>query len=180
MFMRKLNAGVSLLTTVLLLDHAIFLSIWMLSRGSIAKSSSFMPWVLVGSMVLHAIISIDQAISAHANLPKQKVNQYPKLNKSTMVQRISGIAMAILLVVHIAGAANHFQPKILHAILHPLFFAIVLIHVAVSTSKSLITLGIGNAKFIRIVDISIKVICAITLVLGIIGFYLCLFMWVAK
>jgi hypothetical protein len=45
-------------------------------------------------------------------------------------------------------------------------------HIAVSVSKAFITLGIGNAKFIKGVDISTKAICAITLVADIVGFYL--------
>ena len=68
----------------------------------------------------------------------------------------------------------------LHAILHPLFFAIVLAHVAVSVSKAMITLGIGNAKVIKVVDVVMKVICIATFVAGIIGFYLCLFVGVAR
>ena len=180
MLSRKLNAGLSLLTSVMLLYHAIFLSVWMLSRCSIAKSESFMPWVLMGLMVIHALICIDQAISAHSGTEKRKVKSYPKMNVSTNIQRASGMLMLLLLVVHITGAANYYQPKMLHAVLHPLFFAVVLVHVAVSVSKSLITLGIGNARVVKIVDIVVKVLCGATLIAGVTGFYLCLFVGVAK
>ena len=47
MILRKINAVLSLFTTVLLMDHAIFLSVWMLSRCSIEKSADFMPRILV-------------------------------------------------------------------------------------------------------------------------------------
>lgn len=180
MLLRKINATLSLLTTVLLLDHAIFLSVWMLSRCSIAKAENFMPWVLAGLMAIHAIISIVLAILGHKGVEKRKCKEYPKLNVSTMIQRMSGIFMLLLLGLHIAGAANHFQPKILHAVLHPLFFAVALAHVAVSTSKALITLGIGNAKVVKIVDVIIKVLCVGTFIAGVIGFYLCLFVGVAR
>jgi hypothetical protein len=93
---------------------------------------------------------------------------------------MTGIFMILLLVVHIIGAANHFQPKILHTILHPLFFIIVLMHVAVSTSKAFITLGIGNFKVVKVIDIVIKIVCVLTIIAGIIGFYLCLFMGVVR
>lgn len=180
MLLRKINAGCSLLSTILLLDHAIFLSIWMLSRCSISKSAGFMPWVLMGVVVVHALISIDLAISGHEGAEKRKCKSYPKMNAATIVQRASGILMALLVGLHIAGAANHFQPKALHAVVHPLFFTVVLAHIAVSTSKSLITLGIGSANFIKAVDIGIKVLCVITLIAGVTGCYLCLFMGVAK
>ena len=71
------------------------------------------------------------------------------------------------------GATGIMQPPpLIHAIVPPLFFTIVLAHVAVSTPKALITLGFGNTKFIKISGIVIKVICIATLVADIVGFYL--------
>ena len=61
-----------------------------------------------------------------------------------------------------------------------MFFITVLAHVSVSTSKALITLGVGNAKVVKIVDIVMRLLCAVTLIAGVIGFYLCLFVGVAK
>lgn len=180
MLKRKINAGLSLLATFLILDHAIFFSAWMLSRGAIPKSADFLPWVLMGVVLLHALISIDLAVTAHMETGKRKGKNYAKMNRATNVQRITGVLMCLLLGLHIAGAANHFQPKMLHAVLHPLFFATVLVHVAVSTSKALITLGVGNAKVVKCVDIIVKVLCAATLVAGVIGFYLCLFVGVVR
>ena len=63
-------------------------------------------------------------------------------------------------------------PQIVHVIVPPLFFTLSLAHVAVSASKALITLGIGNAKFVRVADIAIKLLCCATLIADLIGFYL--------
>lgn len=131
-------------------------------------------------MVVHGVISIVLAFLGHRGTEKRKCNTYPKMNVSTVIQRASGILMFLLIGFHLAGAANHFQPKMLHAVLHPLFFATVLAHVAVSTSRALITLGIGNAKFVKSVDVIVKVLCGATLIAGVSGFYLCLFLGVAK
>ena len=68
----------------------------------------------------------------------------------------------------------------LHAVLHPLFFAAALAHVSVSTSKALITLGIGNAKAVKIVDTVMKILCPAIFAAAVIGFYICLFVGVAK
>ena len=65
MLKRKINAGMSLLSTVLLLSHAIYLSLWMLTKGSIGKPSAVMPWILTCAVLAHALISIDLAVSAH-------------------------------------------------------------------------------------------------------------------
>ena len=180
MLLRKINAGCSLITAMLLLDHAIFFSVWMLSRGSIAKSTGVMPWILAGVTLIHALISIDLMVSGYMDSKAHRCKWYLKLNIPVIIQRMSGILMMIFIGIHIAGAKNHFQPKMLHAVVHPLFFGVVLAHVAVSTSKSLITLGIGSAKVIKIVDIAIKILCGATFIAGVIGFYLCLFLGIVK
>lgn len=180
MILRKINAALSLFTTVLLMDHAIFFSVWMLSRCSIEKSTDFMPRILAALMVLHAILCIVLLIKNRKGAEKNKHKKYSELNIETYVQRITGVLIILMIGLHIAGAANHFQPKILHSILHPLFFALVLAHCAVSVDKAFVTLGIGSAKFIRVVNVAMKIICCATLVAGVIGFYICLFVGVAR
>lgn len=180
MRLRKINAGLSLLTSILFLDHAIFLSVWMLSRCSIEKSAENMPRVLAVVAAAHAALSILLAFLGHKGAEKRRCKAYPKMNISTNVQRASGILMILLFGMHVAGAANHFQPKMLHAILHPLFFALSLAHIAVSSGKAMITLGIGNARAVRVVDIIMKILCVVTFAAAVIGFYLCLFVGVAR
>lgn len=173
MLLRKINAIISLLTTLFLLDHAIFSSVWMLSRGKVEQSAPFSPWILVGLVAAHAFISIYFAVEANMDGTKVKGKNYPKLNRVTIFQRASGILLIVFTALHIAGAADAMQPpQIVHAIFHPLFFTIALAHAAVSTDKAFITLGIGNAKFVKGVSIAIKVICAATLIASISGFYL--------
>lgn len=174
MLTRKVNAVLSLITTVLLLDHAIFNAARMLSRGAISESAPFMPWVLMGAMLLHTMVSIDAVISTYTDVDISKGKKYPKQNRSTIVQRISGILLVVFAALHVASVAGFMQlPQIVHAIMPPIFFTIVMVHISVSTSKALITLGIGNAKFVKIVDVIVKIICVVTLIADIIGFYLC-------
>jgi hypothetical protein len=173
MLMRKINAGLALLTTFLLLDHAIFNAVRMISRGTVGKNSVFISRILFGLMLAHAVISIVLAISAHSETEKIKCKSYPKLNVATIVQRISGVLLIVFATLHVAGAAGFMHtPKAVHTIIPPLFFTIALAHVAVSTSKAFITLGIGNAKFVKAADVVVKVICAATLIAALIGFYL--------
>lgn len=176
MLLRKINAIISLFTTVFLLDHAIFTAVWMLSKGSVEQSAPVAPWILVGLMAVHAFISIYFAISAHMEGEKRKVKSYPGMNSVTIFQRVSGVLLIIFTALHIAGASGAMQPpQIVHTIFPPLFFAIALAHTAVSTNKAFITLGIGNAKFVKVIGITVKVICAATLVSAVIGFYL--YLW---
>ena len=171
--MRKINAGLSLLTTLLLLAHAIINAVWMLSCGTIEKVGPLMGWILFGLMLTHACVSIDLAISAHEGAEKRKCKVYPKLNAATLFQRISGVALILFTALHVAGAAGFMvPPPMVHAIVPAVFFTVALAHAAVSVSKAFISLGIGNAKFIKAADIAAKVLCAATLAASIVGFYL--------
>ena len=173
MLLRKINAGISLLTTAVLLFHAGSIAVWMLSRGSVGRVLTPFSWVLVGLALIHAFVSIDAVVSGLMSGDGHKHKAYPKMNRSTVVQRASGVLMLLFAALHIAGAMGFMHPpKIVHGIVPPLFFILVMAHTAVSASKALITLGIGDAKLIRRADVVIKVICGITLIADIVGFYL--------
>ena len=173
MLLRKINAGISLIITFLLMDHAIFMGVWMLSKGAVAQNASKLPWLLFVLMMVHAIICIAFAILAHKGAEKRKCNGYPKMNIATNLQRASGMLMIVFSVLHILGATGVMQPPLfVHAVVPPLFFALSLAHVSVSASKALITLGIGNAKVVKVVDIAVRVLCIATLIADVLGFYL--------
>lgn len=76
MLLRKINAVISLLTTILLLDHAIFSSVWMLSKGSVEQSAPIAPWILAGFLGIHAFISICFVFSDREEGETRKVKSY--------------------------------------------------------------------------------------------------------
>ena len=173
MILRKINAWLSLFTTFMFMDHAIFHAAWMLSRGSIVKSADNMPWILFAMMMVHAVISIVLAVLGHKGEEKRECKSYSNMNIPTNIQRASGVSLIVLTILHVAGTVGILQPpRIIHAILPPIFFAVALMHAAVSTSKAFITLGIGSARFIKIADIVMKALCALTLIADVAGFYL--------
>ena len=181
MLSRKINAGVSLLCTLLLLGHASYHAIRMLSGGRITANVDFIAWALVGLMAIHAYISIEQGVSAHMDTEKCKCKSYPKLNTSTIIQRASGVMMVLFTALHIAGTVGFLTPPpLVHAILPPLFFTLVLTHAVVSTSKAFITLGIGNARLVKTVDVVMRVLCGVVLLADVVGFYLYTFVGVGK
>lgn len=173
MLLRKINAILGLLSTLFLLDHAIFISVWMLSEGRVAQGAPFAPWVLAGLLAAHAFISVYLAISSHMEEETHKCKQYPRLNRATVFQRISGVLLILFTVLHIAGASGAMVPPyVVHTVVPPIFFAISLAHAAVSTDRAFITLGIGNVRVIKAVGVITKVICAATLIAAVSGFYL--------
>lgn len=173
MLLRKINAGLSLLSTLFLLEHAVFIALYIFSHGRILNPIPYAAWILAGLVAMHAFISIDLAISAHMDGGKQKYKSYSKMNISTVIQRVSGVSLVLLITLHIAGATGAMTPpRLIHSVVPPLFFLVALTHTAVSFSKALITLGIGSARFVRAADIVMKLICALTLVADVVGFYL--------
>lgn len=174
MKLRKINAVLALLTTVLLWVHAITVAVWMFSRGKIIPLGGHtLPKVLMWVAIAHMLVCIVLMILVHRGRKIKKGKQYPKLNRPTMIQRISGVLLIVFTWLHIAGAMDIITPpQMVHAIVPPLFFLLVMAHIAVSGSKAFIALGIGNAKFIKGVDIGVKLICAVTAIADIIGFYL--------
>ena len=180
MNLRKINAIIGILAVILFLDHSIFHSVVMLSRYRIPVNVTVLPWVMTVLVAVHAILSIVMAVLGHKGAEKRKCNTYTKLNARTMIQRFSGILMILLLAIHLVGSNTHFQPQMLHAVLHPIFFAVALVHFAVSASKAFITLGIGTAKLVKVVDVLMVILCGTIFVASVVGFYLCLFIGVVK
>ena len=173
MLMKKINAVLSLLITFLIFAHAISIAIWMFSGETIDRAPAIISWILTGLVAIHAFICIDMVLSPILNGEHHKAKTYPKLNRVMIVQRLSGALMLLFTALHIAGAIGAMTPpKIIHAIVPTLFFTIVMAHVAVSTSKAFVTLGIGSAKFVKVADVVIKVICVLTLIADVVGFYL--------
>ena len=145
----------------------------MLSRGKVEQSAPFAPWILVGLVAAHAFISIYFAVEANMDGTKVKGKNYLKLNRVTIFQRASGIMLIVFTALHVAGVSGAMHtPHIVHTIVPPLFFAVALAHAAVSTDKAFITLGIGNARVIKVISVVIKLICAATLIASVAGFYL--------
>ena len=173
MKLRKINAVFSLITTMMLFGHAISLAVWMLSRGRIPRGPATVSFVMTAMFVIHAILSIIILITTNMGSKGTKGKHYPKLNAPMVVQRSSGMLLILFTWLHIAGTIGIMTPPpAVHAVVPTLFFTLVMAHIAVSASKALITLGIGDAKFIKCADVVIKVVCVTTLIADVIGFYL--------
>ena len=171
MKLRKINAGLSLLTTALLLFHAGYLAVQMLMGNRLEGIAKILSIALMWLMMIHAVMSIIIMARAHRGGEKGKGKPYAKLNRETIVQRVSSMVLLVLVFVHVAGAWSIFRPKLLHAIITPLFFAAAMAHAALSTGKALITLGWGNTEVIKTVDVMVRSLCQAIGVASLIGFY---------
>ena len=171
---KKVNAVLSLLCTVLVIIHGLYDALWMASRGKMPMLSKPFTIALMVVVIIHIILSIISLIVNSKGKTKEE-KTYVKDNIKTIIQRVTGILMLVLLVFHIIGMQNHLLPHMLHAIVHPVFFLVVYIHTMLSFSKSMITLGIGNAKGIKVMDIIMYIICILLFIVSVVGLYLVMF-----
>ena len=169
---RKANAVISLICSCLILLHGGYDAIWMILRGKITTLPKPIAMLLVIFVVIHIILSI---VTLIIGKDSKNTKLYKKENIKTIIQRVFGVLIVLLLVPHIIGMQNHLTPKILHSLIHPIFFLVVYGHTAISFSKALITLGIGSAKFIKVVDILMSILCVIIFIASIIGLYLVMY-----
>ena len=131
--------------------------------------------ILMVFVIVHTILSIVNAILGSGGKSEIKGTMYAKANIKTLVQRMFGVIMVLLLAPHILGMGNRLAPKVLHSIIHPIFFLAVYGHTAISTSKAFITLGIGNAKTIKTIDIVMSILCILIFIASIVGLYLVMY-----
>jgi hypothetical protein len=168
---RKINAVISLVCTFLILVHSGYDALWMFMRGKLPNLPKPLAFILLWFVVIHVVLSIVTAILGSKGKTKKDEKMYAKPNKETLLQRVLAILIVLMLPLHIIGMGNHLNPKILHSILHPIMFFAVYAHTGISFNKALITLGIGDAKLIKVLGIVAKVVCMLLFVASVIGLY---------
>lgn len=167
MIIKKINAVLSMLTVLLLFAHSTYEIIaysFFIYDVSVVKilARSFMTVAII-----HVIISIIILLFFHE---KKLLTKYGKYNWRTLIQRISALAVIVLLAIHIK-TANYLLSDgktmagiITVLIIEFLFFTSVMLHIGSSFSRAMISLGIITAKKTQTrVDIIVSVICIIWL-----------------
>lgn len=172
MKLKKLNAVLGLLIMLLLLDHSVCLSVWMLTRGAVFGPIMMMLHILLAVTLVHAFLSMCLCLFGH----EENTVAYPRLNRRTVIQRFSAVALIVLMFTHMMvfdcfyrGQTLNGLQKAIHAGACILYFAAVLTHVGTSLSKALITLGVGSPKLLRVVDWIVWSFCAVVMIAGSVG-----------
>ena len=142
MILKKTNAYLSIIITVLLVIHVGYESAAYCLMYYNPLLSKITGYLTAGTVTAHAVISVICLFVLHDN----KSVVYIKLNLRTVIQRICAIIMAALLPVHIftfnlLGRSIGGYGYIMTEAAQILFYAAVYTHTAVSFEKSLITLG---------------------------------------
>lgn len=167
---KKLNSIVSLLCCVSLLGHFVTMTKSMMTGWynlGVCKNLAHMTGLTVSIHVCLVLI-IFFFIHDGSNL-----SLYGKENMKTIIQRASGLVIMLMVHFHVKnyGFIMSDEPfmmieRIRICVMEIVFFASIFAHLSTSFSKAFISLGlISDCKKINILDIVIRVFCAISMLI---------------
>ena len=166
MKLKKINAALGLLSIAAILVHigyAVFSYLTFYYNPTLELLTAIPFMVLV---CMHAICGM---LTVFLQADGTRLDLYPEQNRRTILQRVSAALILPLLILHIntydllwsSAEAGQWLWFALLMISQPLFYGVVLTHVAVSVTRGLITLGLltsdSRQKYI---DRVVYIICA--------------------
>ena len=167
---KKWNAVCSWMLTLFLLGHMLTMSIPMLTGGQDYSDCQILAEGIVATVLIHVVLCI---VSYYPRRGILNFHRYRKENWRLITQRISGIVILILLYPHmrvlhliISGASFSGGAKFLVLVTEILFAGAAFLHLSVSFSRSMLTLGLlRNDRMEKLVDCVTWIICGLLMVL---------------
>ena len=167
---KKWNAVCSWMLTLFLLGHMLTMSIPMLTGGHDYSDCQILAGGIVATVLIHAVLCI---VSYYPRRGMLNFHRYRKENWRLITQRISGIVILILLYPHmrvlhliISGVSFSGGAKFLVLVTEILFAGAAFLHLSVSFSRSMLTLGLlRNDRMEKFVDCVTWIICGLLMVL---------------
>lgn len=160
--LKKINAVSAILLSIFVLLHIVFMSLLLLGVVEFLPVFGIIGKLLLTVFVTHIIISLCIVFLYSGNGIK-----YPKLNKSTVVQRLSSIILLVLIHFHMRDyfSDNVFvQPSWFGYISEMIFTVLLMCHFIPSIDKGLLSLGINSKTVSMIMKIIFILAFALSLV----------------
>lgn len=160
--LKKINAITAFILSFLVLLHIVLMSLLLTGVVGFNPIFNTIGKLLLIVFVTHIIISLCIMFFYSGNGIK-----YPKLNKSTVEQRLSSIILLIMIHFHMR---NYFsdnvlvQPSWFGYITEIIFTVLFMCHFMPSIDKGLLTLGINSKTVIMITKIIFILAFALSLV----------------
>ena len=156
MKLKKFNAAIGLLIVLSLCGHAGTMGYSLWTGWYSYVVCKMLARITVSLACIHVLVTLAEFFFFHDG----SGFQYRNFNRSTIFQRISAIAMILLLHIHmkayahvVTGAVLTTGQKVFFCVEELLFFASVLTHAAISVSKGVITLGlVSSPGAIAVID----------------------------
>lgn len=168
--LKKCNAICSWILIICLSGHLFTMSYSMLTGWYNFSVCKMLARATATATALHVLISLMIVFFLHDS---SQLTKYPRQNKRIILQRASGIVIVCLLHLHVNafnfivnGTMLSVFDKFSILITELLFFASIFIHLGVSFSRSLITMGwLTSDKAEKETDAGIIVLCAVLMLL---------------
>ena len=146
--MRKINTIITILIILLLCDHLLFGSLYMLGTG--AGVITGMAHTLILLVIIHALISMIVTLRAEKAGFKTKA-RYNRENREFWLRRTSGVCVLVFALMHAYSMQKNergipniaFMPKIFELTLVLLLISAA-VHMFVNIRPLLISLGVRN------------------------------------
>ena len=172
MKLKKINAALGLLSIAGIMLHIGYSVFAYLTfyYNPVLKIWTAVPFM--AATCLHAICGM---LSVFLQSDGTRLDQYPKQNMRTILQRVSAALIFPLQILHIntfdmlkSGAEKgQWGLFALIMISQPLFYGMVLTHIAVSVSRAFITLGwLTSPEKQKVIDRVVYVLCAAAFVIA--------------
>ena len=172
MQLKKINAALGLLSIVAMLLHIGYTVFAYLAfyYNPALKLLTAIPFMALAC--LHAVCGM---LTVFIQSDGTRLDLYPRQNARTILQRASAALMLPLLILHIntfgllqssAGAGQWIWFALL-MLSQPLFYGTALIHIAVSVTRGLITLGwLSSTEKQKVIDRVVYILCALAFVVS--------------
>ena len=166
MLLKKTNAALSLLSIAAMLAHigyTVFAYLTFYYNPAL-KLLTAVPFMVL--TCLHAVCGM---LTVFLQSDGTRLDLYPRQNARTILQRVSAALMLPLLILHIntfgllqsSAQAGQWLWFGLLMFSQPLFYAVVLSHIATSVTRAFITLGwLTSRDRQRAIDRVVYVLCA--------------------
>lgn len=166
MTLKRINAVCALILIATVIVHASLQYARLLGGAEVALPLLVCRYLLFACFAVHAALGLRTAASG---LQGEKAKMYWSLNKGCLVQRITAVAALVLVFLHAipaliwaSGGFFSVELSIVFFLAAVLFYALLLVHIALSFSKALITLGlVTSQKAWRVADVAAKIVCAL-------------------
>lgn len=165
MALKKVNAVLSWILIILLMIHISTTICFMFTGWYDLKLFTVLPKVMGAVCLAHVLISVGVVFIMHDGA---EYRRYGRLNIRTILQRVSGLVILLLVYPHVqlfAGFIYEYLPlsmgkKTLVFLVEALFFCAIYVHLGVSFSRSLITIGaLRTETGERRTDLAAKIVC---------------------
>ena len=154
---KKWNAVCSWMLTLFLLGHMLTMSIPVLTGGQDYSDCQILAGGIVATVLIHVVLCI---VSYYPRRGVLNFHRYRKENWRLITQRIRVLHLII------SGATFSGGAKLLVLVTEILFAGAAFLHLSVSFSRSMLTLGLlKNDRMEKLVDYVTWIICGLLMVL---------------